>query len=523
ANALLEHILGKHTDDDAESSTSTPPTAEWRSRARLLPMRRAWNIALDGFLTKLFDKVYVIIVLGNFLDLKEMNVTSSSNLTQTDLMTLQGLLAKLGCNGSNNNAQPIANQFVPHPIRNNTPMALYSTPTSASVYGLPDDILSRYKAHHIANGSTQIEGIDVNKTFSPVVNPVKTIYMHQPPEFQDSAHPDYVLLLRDSSRMFLSQRKYATEILERAHMVGCNSSRTPVDTESKLGDDGDPVSDPTLYRSLAGSLQYLTFTRPDISYAVQQVGLYMHDPRDPHFSALNRILRYVRGTLDYGLQLYSSSVTSLVAYSDADWAGCPTTQRSTSGYCVFLGNNLLSWSSKRQPTLSRSSAEAEYRGVAETCCLRNLLCEVYTHLSSATLVNCDNVSVVYLSSNPVQHQRIKHIEIDIHCVRDLVVVGQFPVIHQPRQEMSTEMLLAKEKLIKAIRTCLKNNNQPPEEKSIAVLLAEKSILTVMQTLEEKQNDTESMQELLFQLSKDLQTLGNTSNQLKQEEQDSSQY
>nr|GEX97602.1 hypothetical protein [Tanacetum cinerariifolium] len=100
---------------------------------------------------------------------------------------------------------------------------------------------------------------------------------------------------------------------------------------------------------------------------------------------------------------------------------------------------------------------------------------------------------------------------------------QYPVIHQPRQEMSTEMLLAKEKLIKAIQTCLKNNNQPPEEKSIAILLAEESILTVMQTLEEKQIDTESMQELLLQLSKDLQNLGNTSNQLKQEEQDSSQY
>ncbi|GJU23629.1 hypothetical protein Tco_1156971, partial [Tanacetum coccineum] len=100
---------------------------------------------------------------------------------------------------------------------------------------------------------------------------------------------------------------------------------------------------------------------------------------------------------------------------------------------------------------------------------------------------------------------------------------QYPVIQQPRREMSTEMLLAKEKLIKAIRTCLKNNNQPPEEKSIAVLLAEESILTVMQTLEEKQIDTESMQELLLQFSKDLPTLGNTSNQLKQEEQVISQY
>ncbi|GJX31144.1 ribonuclease H-like domain-containing protein [Tanacetum coccineum] len=159
-----------------------------------------------------------------------------------------------------------------------------------------------------------------------------------------------------------------------------SEENSPVDTESKLGDGGTPVVDPTLYRSLAGSLQYLTFTRPDITYAVQQVCLYMHDPREPHFSALKRILRYVQGTLDYGLQLFSSTTDSLIAYSDADWAGCPTTRRSTSGYCVFLGNNLLSWSSKRQPTLSRSSVEANYRGVAndvaETCWIRNLLREV---------------------------------------------------------------------------------------------------------------------------------------------------
>ncbi|GKG19479.1 ribonuclease H-like domain-containing protein [Tanacetum coccineum] len=122
--------------------------------------------------------------------------------------------------------------------------------------------------------------------------------------------------------MFLSQRKYATEILERAHIGFCNSSRTPVDTKSKPGDGGDSVSDPKLYRSLARSLQYLTFTRPNISYAMQQICLYMHDLREPHFSALKRILRYVRGTLDYGLQLFSPSTTSLVAYSDADLAVC---------------------------------------------------------------------------------------------------------------------------------------------------------------------------------------------------------
>ncbi|XP_071688363.1 uncharacterized mitochondrial protein AtMg00810-like [Rutidosis leptorrhynchoides] len=134
----------------------------------------------------------------------------------------------------------------------------------------------------------------------------------------------------------------------------------------------------------------------------------MHDPREQHLHALKQILRYIQGTTDLGLQLYASSPTTLVAYSDAYWAGCPTTRRSTSGYCVFLGSNLLSWSSKRQLTPSRSSGKAEYRGVAnavaETCWIRNLLRELHCPLTSATLVYCDNVISVYLSTNPVQHQ-----------------------------------------------------------------------------------------------------------------------
>ncbi|GJS64938.1 ribonuclease H-like domain-containing protein [Tanacetum coccineum] len=301
--------------------------------------------------------------------------------------------------------------------------------------------LSRYKAHLVANGRSQQQGIDCDETFSPVVKPAtirtvlslavsrqwpihqldvkntflhghlsETVYMHQPPcdllkQIISSLHAEFsmtdlgplnyflgISAQCTSSGLFLSQTKYAREVLERASMMNCNPCKTPANTESKLGPDGDLVSNPSLYRSLAGSLQYLTFTRPDLSYAT-------------------------------------------IAYSDADWAGCPTTRRSTSGYCVFLGDNLITWSSKRQHVTSRSSAEAEYRGVAnavaETAWVRNLLRELLVPLRTATLVYCDNVNAVYLSCNLVQHQRTKHIKIDIHFVRDFVATGHVRVLHVP--------------------------------------------------------------------------------------------
>lgn len=148
-------------------------------------------------------------------------------------------------------------------------------------------------------------------------------------------------------------------------MDNCKPVTTHVYSHSKLNaNSGDRVLDPSLYRSLVGALQYLTFTRPDIAYAVQQCCLFMHNPREPHFNALKRIIRYVKHTISHGLHLYPSAPSQLVTYTDADWAGCPDTRWSTFGYFVFLGNNLVSWSSKRQATVSRSSAEVEYRGVA---------------------------------------------------------------------------------------------------------------------------------------------------------------
>jgi len=134
-----------------------------------------------------------------------------------------------------------------------------------------------------------------------------------------------------------------------------------------------PVEDPSLYRRLVGALQYLIFTRPDITYVVQQICLFMHDPREEHMHALKCILRYIQSTMDFGCHLCPFSTSTLISYTDVNWGGCPDIRHSTSDYCVFLGDNLISWFAKRQTTLSRSSAKAKYRGVAnvvsESCWL----------------------------------------------------------------------------------------------------------------------------------------------------------
>jgi hypothetical protein len=218
-----------------------------------------------------------------------------------------------------------------------------------------------------------------------------------------------------------------------------------MDTQSKLSvTDGTPATDNTFYRSITGALQYLTLTRPDIAYDVNQACLYMQDPHEAHWNLVKRILRYLHGSISQGILISASPSTELKAYSDADWAGCPDTQRSTSGYCVFLGESLVSWSSKRQTTVSRSSAEAEYRAVANAiakCCwLRNLLQELHVIIDKATVIYCDNISAVYLSENPVHHRRTKHVELDIHFVREKVALGQFKVLHIPTRQQIADIM-----------------------------------------------------------------------------------
>jgi hypothetical protein len=179
--------------------------------------------------------------------------------------------------------------------------------------------------------------------------------------------------------LFLTQCQIALNVLEHAAMVDCKPVSMPMDTQAKVSATfGPPVADLTQFRSLTGALQYLMFTHPNITYVIQQIYLHMHNSREPHLTAMKCVLRYLRGSLDIGLHLQrSDSSSELTVYTDADRVGCPDTHRSTSGYAVLLSDNLVSWSSKNQNIISRSSAKDEYRvvanSVAEVCWLWQLL------------------------------------------------------------------------------------------------------------------------------------------------------
>ncbi|RVW95348.1 Retrovirus-related Pol polyprotein from transposon RE2 [Vitis vinifera] len=188
----------------------------------------------------------------------------------------------------------------------------------------------------------------------------------------------------DSSIQFcvvLSQRKYALDILEETGMLDCKPVDTPMDPNVKLvPGQGEPLGDPGRYRRLVGKLNYLTITRPDISFPVSVVSQFLQSPCDSHWDAVIRILRYIKSTPGQGVLYENRGHTQVVGYTDADWAGSPTDRRSTSGYCVFIGGNLISWKSKKQDVVARSSAEAEYRAMVLATCeliwLRHLLQEL---------------------------------------------------------------------------------------------------------------------------------------------------
>ncbi|XP_057522448.1 uncharacterized mitochondrial protein AtMg00810-like [Amaranthus tricolor] len=216
-------------------------------------------------------------------------------------------------------------------------------------------------------------------------------------------------ICKTSAGIILTQHKFTKKLLQFSGLDLSKRATTPLPTSFKLHPDvGDPYFDPAFYRSLVGKLNFLTHSRPDLTFAVQTLSQFMQDPKVPHMQALHHTLRYVAGSIGQGILLKAGERISLIGYSDSDWATCPITRRSITGYLVLFGGSPVSWNSKKQSTISKSSTEAEYRDMAVV----------------ASEITC-------IGKNPVHHERTKHIELDAHFTREKVLDGLLQLQYLP--------------------------------------------------------------------------------------------
>ncbi|GJU86702.1 putative RNA-directed DNA polymerase [Tanacetum coccineum] len=238
-------------------------------------------------------------------------------------------------------------------------------------------------------------------------------------------------VLESKTRLCLTQRKYCLELLSEFGMLGCKPCNTPIEVKEGVTKKGGkpvvdiPLTEITNYQKLVGKLIYLTHTRPDISYVVHVLSQYMHAPMQSHLKLAFRVLRYLKGAPGIGVTFNKSNDLKLDVFVDSDWAKCKATKRSVTGYTVFLGNSLVSWKSKKQSMLSKSSAEAEYRAMNTVTCevmwIMKILTEFGIINSLPVNINYDNTSAIQIAANPVFHERTKHFKKETFFLREKVV------------------------------------------------------------------------------------------------------
>ncbi|KAK5832585.1 hypothetical protein PVK06_016387 [Gossypium arboreum] len=249
-------------------------------------------------------------------------------------------------------------------------------------------------------------------------------------------------VLRFKEGIVLSQKKYAHELIEDTGLKNAkiaaapleqNLKLTTVDYDKDIQSEDALLENKTSYQRLIGRLIYLTHTRPDIVFAMHYLSQFMQQPKRSHLEAAMRVVRYIKKDPGQGLLFKAGNEGKVVAFCDSDWAACPMTRRSVTGYCIMLGSSLISWKSKKQSTVAKSSAEAEYRSMAavtaEIVWLTGLLQEIGMQNLKPVELCCDSKASIQIAANPVYHERTKHIEIDCHFVREKIQDGLIQTKH----------------------------------------------------------------------------------------------
>ncbi|KAI5355814.1 hypothetical protein L3X38_008709 [Prunus dulcis] len=251
-------------------------------------------------------------------------------------------------------------------------------------------------------------------------------------------------VIQAESYIFLHQKKYARTLLDKFGLKDCKAVSTPLAMNEKLSkEDGSEQADEKVYRQIVGSLLYLTATRPDIMFAASLLARYMHGPTKKHMGTAKRVLRYIQGTLDYGIAYEKGKEAMLVGYCDSDWLGCEDDMRSTSGYAFRLGLGVFSWASVKQSSVALSTAEAEYVSAAEATTqavwLRFVLSDFGEEQVEATPILCDNTSAIAITKNPVHHHRTRHISRRVHFIRDALQNGEIDLLYCRTGEQNADI------------------------------------------------------------------------------------
>ncbi|KAM2020888.1 hypothetical protein ACFX16_042974 [Malus domestica] len=273
-------------------------------------------------------------------------------------------------------------------------------------------------------------------------------YLSSEFEMKDLGGLKYFLgieVARSRDGIYLSQRKYVLDLLSETGMLACKPAETPIVRNYHLAVYPDQVpANRERYQRLVGRLIYLSLTRPDITYAISVVSQFMHSPSEDHMAAVMRILSYLKGAPGKGLIFRKHGHLEIKGYTDADWAGNITDRHSTSGYFTFVAGNIVTWRSKKQNVVARSTAEAEYRGMAHGICellwLRILLTEIGFKPRETMLLYCDNQAAREIANNPVQHDRTKHVEVDRHFIKEKLDVKLIDIPYVRSEDQLADVL-----------------------------------------------------------------------------------